>query len=72
MNIYTLKRTDVIGWDEYEGFVVKADSEERALEIIKEETRRDFDFYKDKLKINLVGYTIDSEECILLESFNAG
>jgi len=33
MNLYLLKRTDGVGWDDYRGMVVAADSEEDARKL---------------------------------------
>lgn len=38
MKLYLVKRTDNIDWDEYRGFVVRAENEDEALKICYDES----------------------------------
>lgn len=62
-------------WDEYDGFVVIAEDEQQAMEIIIDSMydykRSNWYEYKDQITIDEIG-TSDREPQIALGSFNAG
>ena len=73
MNIYYLERTDEIGCDEYDSFVVVANSSQEVLKILK----RDVVVAMGNLKsvnCELVGIYVGNknEPFVLCSSFNAG
>jgi hypothetical protein len=62
--LYLVKRTDVCKYDEYDAFVIRAESSERAVEIAKKRQEAS-------------GWTVrelsnSGEEEIILSDFNAG
>lgn len=75
MNIYLLERKGSIGYDEYYGFVICANSEQRAREIANVRHSDEGKIWNDreKVKVEEVGtaYAL-AEEGIILDSFNAG
>lgn len=70
MNNYLIYRTDdnIIGWDEYGGFVVCAKDKRQARKFIKQADERDFAVWK----IKNIGESVYKKPRILLEDFNAG
>lgn len=76
MNIYLINRDDY-GYDEFEGFVMAANSEDEALEYLehKYNHRENYNEWPNKgnKTAELVGTTERySEITIILSSFNAG
>lgn len=76
MNIYLVSRTDSIGYDEYDAFVVVANTEEEAVSFLK--TNHDpvkrYGEWSNEVRVELIGpasndYTEPTE---ILGSFNAG
>lgn len=74
MNIYKVERTDGVGYDEYDSFVVVAETEEEALNTSPSDyvasgswpvTIRD-------LNVTLLGRFIGNVRGVILASFNAG
>ena len=75
MKIFKLDRVDRIGWDEYEGFVVVAESEDDAWAVLIEEhtpkSSRAIEYYFKKENFEIS--EIDSDcRGIELSAFNAG
>lgn len=72
MKIYVVERTDQVGWDEYDSFVVVAKDEEQALDIV---LTSNYDggppdcWIRDLVKVSEVDL---SGAGIVLGSFNAG
>jgi len=75
MNIYLLDRTDNVNFDEYDSFVIAANTEEEALALKRptpEELWRDWAEDKD-IKVELIGTTDKYDKPTeILGSFNAG
>ena len=59
--------TDDFGWDDYNGFVVRAETKERAKELI---TKVVYNNFKGEETYEVI--EIEGEEGIVLESFNSG
>ena len=73
MNIYLVSRTDAVGYDEYDSWVVCAENEEDALcsEPYGDEKPRKFPQYKG-LEVELIGEAVKGSTFgIVLSSFNA-
>ncbi len=69
--IYSVRRIDDVGYDEYKGFVVRAKSEAEALEICREYCQLDRDtFREDNTEINEV--LSKGKSGVILDSFLAG
>ena len=69
---YLITRTDDVGYDEYDSFVVSAESEKDALSLVYEEKGESFSsgiFTKENTKIEQL-QAVESK--IILGSFNAG
>ncbi len=67
MNIYLVERTDDVGYDEYDAFVVSAKDENEALVTIGGNQ-----FFKGNTEFKVVGTTTSKVSEIILGSFNAG
>ena len=67
MNIYLVERTDDVGYDEYDAFVVSAKDENEALVTIGGKQ-----FFKENTEFKIVGTTTSKISEIILGSFNAG
>jgi hypothetical protein len=72
MNLYLVKRTDSIGWDEHDAIVVRAKDADRAREIA---FTGHYDgpysgFTPDNIEVTEV--TPDGNEAVILASFHAG
>ncbi len=67
MNIYKVVFTGC-GWDEYESFVVAAESAFGAEQLVK----ASIPWGESIESITLLGTSIDDVECVILGSFNAG
>jgi hypothetical protein len=63
MKIYLVERTDKVGWDEFDAFVVRADNEEDAIK------QCDYWFAQEP---NVVEVTPDGPKGRILGSFCAG
>ena len=74
MNIYILSRSDKIDYDEYDAFVVVAESSEQAMEYTRSvHPKKSYDDWSDDVEALLIGTTDKYDEpLILLGSFNAG
>jgi hypothetical protein len=84
MNIYLIKRTDKIGYDEYKGAVVVADSEESARKmhpngqnVYIDSDSNDFFLYDwihpKLLEVTLIGIARTTQvEGVILASYKAG
>jgi hypothetical protein len=73
---YLVERTDEISWDEYDAFVVKADSEKEALMIAQEKAGNKFwgseePFFRVE-NTTITELTDAMENGEILGSFNAG
>lgn len=73
MNIYSVKRNyENVYYDEYEGFVIVAESDKRAIEIAVEQGCEELQS-EDDVKINMIGRALKGiEEGIILYSFREG
>lgn len=67
MKIYLVSRTDSVGYDEYDAFVVKAKNKMEALELCNAEWGQFTEYNTEIEEINLKG-----KPEVLLGSFNAG
>lgn len=68
LKLFIVERTDHVGYDEYDGIIVRASDEKRAQEIAT-------DFYTcfNGSDITEIGYSKpDFAEGIIFKSFNAG
>ena len=75
MNIYLIERTDKVDYDEYDAFVVVANSSKEARELLVQLYIRDkiYDSWSDNNKVNLIGTTTKYKKTrVILGSFNAG
>ena len=82
MKLYLLSRTDRTSYDEYDSFVVAAESEGRALEFYPRghKSTEDEDYWhwygglttKEYVKIECIGESNSSEEKVIIASFRAG
>ena len=72
MNIYYLERTDEIGYDEYDSFVVVAKSSQEVIKVIKKDIVVTMEDLKS-ITCELVGVYIgnETEPFVLCSSFNA-
>lgn len=69
MKLWLATRKDRIGYDEYDGFVVRAKSRQSALKIIKAEEKETSSAY-GIWKISVVKE--EGTEEVVLEAFNTG
>lgn len=67
MNLYLVKRTDDIGYDEYDSVVVSAVSECAAKYEATELWSK-----HDPVTVELIGMSISQEAGVIHSSFNAG
>lgn len=70
--IYILERTDEIGWDEYTGKVVRAESEQEARDIANKKTGDEGKIWTDTTKVTCEQVATDGASGAILEAFNAG
>ena len=73
MNIYLLERTGRVGYDEYDGFVIAADTETEARSLC--DSGDEGDIWGNQLDVSctLIGEASENwERGIVLGSFNAG
>ena len=69
MKMYLVERTDRTGYDEYDSFVVIAESEEEAIALVIEE---DFNKSVPWHEADAIEITLDEGPRVILGSFNAG
>ena len=67
MKLWLVTRTDNVGYDEFDGFVVRATTAKRAAEMAAERSRR-----CPWSTAVVTEVQVDGDEAIILESFNAG
>ena len=72
MKIYLVTRTDRVGYDEYDGVVVVAESPEDAMKQIDERHSNVFGELGNDYPKNMNVEEIKMDRGIVLESFNAG
>jgi hypothetical protein len=75
MNLYLLTRTDNVGYDEFDSFVIAANTEEEALALKRPEPDDNYPTWaQDKdVEVKLIGTTTEyTEPTDILGSFNAG
>lgn len=77
MKIYFVSRIDRIDYDEYDGFVVRANSKEEALELCKKETKGWAHYdeqsgYFHELNTEIEEVEMSGGARVILGSFNAG
>ena len=75
LNLYCLRRTDHIGWDEYSGHVVAAESEADAREraSAKSEICDGSGRWLDpSITVECIGTTTSDHARVILSDFNAG
>lgn len=73
MNLYLITRTDKVGYDQYDAFVVAASNAEEAEQVLAKE--HDPDDWSNEVKIELIGIAIGGaaeKPQEILGSFNAG
>jgi len=74
MRIYLIRRTDTVGYDEYDAHVVYARNPKEVREMAKTKAGRygeDSEVW-DTAKVTLVGAAPRRKPSIILSSFNAG
>ncbi len=73
MHLWLVKRIGPVDYDEYEGFLIRAESEQRAREMA-EAKRADEEkgTWADPERSSCTLVTAEGAEEILLEDFNAG
>ena len=81
MKLYLISRTDDWGYDEFDSFVVAAESEENAFKLypaMKDSADDGFKYsnygwtFRENLKIECIGESYSKEEKVIISSFNAG
>ena len=81
MKLYLISRTDDWSYDEYDSFVVAAESEESALEFSPRGHKPEEDGYwhysgwttnREDIKIECIGESNSLIEKVIISSFNAG
>lgn len=76
MNLYKAKVTGPISWDEYDGFVVRAESEEAARALViatyQSELHYNRQSFSDSNYLEIVLLPTEGPPSIVLHSFNAG
>lgn len=83
MKLYFVTRTDDWGYDDFDSFVVAAESEENALKFHPHGKYFEEDDYfdngevyqwtsRENLKIECIGESYSKEEKVIIASFNAG
>ena len=71
MRIWLVKQTDHIGYDEYEGFVIRAESKERIIELVESDEGLEINSFAN-MNYDITEIKADGEEKIILDSYNAG
>lgn len=74
MNIYLIKRIGKTCFDDYDGFVVTAESEGGAREVCMNHNESDSNtwFNPDESTCNIIGFTLLKESKMILSSYKAG
>jgi len=72
MNIYLLTRNDYVGYDEYDGKVIRAESEEKARICANCNTADEGEMWTDKKAVTCELVPREGETEHILESFRAG
>lgn len=72
MKLYLVARTDDIGYDEYDAFVVRAASPEDAAAVVADSHNYTWPVKNGGENIEVTELSADGEETIILSSFNAG
>ena len=73
MKIYLVERTDKIQYDEFDGFVIRAKSEENALSICQAVTNGPWnEGHFTKENTNITEISIEGNSEIILCSYQAG
>lgn len=77
MNIYLLKRDNKVGYDEYDGFVIAANTEDEARQMAAEEAADEgkniwLSPVSDDVRVVKIGINDYPNPEIILDSFNAG
>ena len=74
MLIWLVERTDNVGWDEYDAFIIMASSELKARQLANEGSADEGHLWTDIsiVKANPIGQTEETVERVVLGSFNAG
>lgn len=68
MNLYLIERTDEVGYDEFDSYVIAADDERQAVSLCKWEAIPD-----QPLIVSMIGTAIfGTLPGVILGSFNAG
>jgi hypothetical protein len=70
--IYLLKRADEIGWDEYEGKIVRASSEQEARDIANQKTGDEGQIWSNPERVTCEPCDAEGASGALLEAFRAG
>lgn len=70
MPLFILKRTDAVGWDEYDSYVVRAKNEAEARKITKEDAYES-SWAEDK-DVTCERLSVRGKSEAILGSFNAG
>ena len=82
LKLFLIKRTDYINWDMYDSFVVCAENEEKALDIMPGDLGENdkfqpnnYGWVKDKANLTCVELGVANENMVegaILGSYNAG
>jgi hypothetical protein len=72
MNIYKIERTGKVGWDEYDGFVIRAKDESHARIIAAEKDTQCAAIWMSETQSSVEIITRSGDAGIILESFIAG
>lgn len=73
MKLFLVKRTDESGYDEYDGLVVRAESADRAEAIATNANGIGMGYTGlGPHNIEVTEITVDGDEEVILDSFNAG
>ena len=68
MNLYLVKRTNPVGYDEFDSAVIAEESASKARSVFQQ-----LEWADDKyLVVSLIGYSSTEEYGVILGSFNAG
>ena len=70
MKLYLVSRTDKVDYDEYDSWVVSANTENEAIQVVLNDTYNCKQYYADKMEVEEITNTTESK--IILGSFNAG
>jgi hypothetical protein len=74
MKVYLVERTDEVDYDEYDSFVVKAESKKEALKLCQTEAD-DWSYHQDTFRENntkISELLNEGKKGIILGSFNRG